>query len=339
MNIELKDSFDEEIKNFWIKQEKIQNFNIFQSYVWNLKVLNYFYNNLKEKIIIFVVKEKKEIIAVLPFIKRTQFTLNILSLIGEDFTDYNSLIIDKKVLNSKEKITQIFKLLKTSKKKIDLIYIRNQFNDNELYPFNPFFKFFKFKKKEKNYGIKIFGTWGDYIKINKLDKLEKKINYGIRKLNLDPNNSFQIIIDNFKKKEIIKKTIENKTKFSSNYKMKQLQNFFLDPEILKKLHCSVILDRNNKLLASNIGILEKEKFIYYYPSYILNKEINKYSPGTILLYFLIKFYFDKKINFFDFGVGGEIYKKKWSNSKCDNYEFIYGFTLKGKIYKLIKNFY
>ena len=73
--------------------------------------------------------------------------------------------------------------------------------------------------------------------------------------------------------------------------------------------------------------------------YKISKDINKYSPGSILLYFFIKYFFDKKINFFDFGTGDEIYKKKWSNSVYNNYELIYGFTLKGKIYKMIKIFY
>lgn len=339
MDIELKNSFDTEIEIFWEKQEKLQNFKLFQSYIWNSKVLNYFYHNQKNKIFIFIIREEKKIVAILPFIKRTQFSLKILSLIGEDFTDYNSIIVEKELLDNKEKIDQILNILKINQKKIDLLYLKNQFNNNNLYALNPLFRFLNFKKKKNNYGIKIFGTWDDYIKKNNLDNIKKKINYGVRKLNLDPNNTFQIFENNFEKKEIIKKTLENKTKFSSNYQKNKLQEFFLDNQILDKLHCSGIFDKNKKLLASNIGILEQGKFIYYYPSYKISKDINKYSPGSILLYFLIKYFFDKKINFFDFGTGDEIYKKKWSNSVYNNYELIYGFTLKGKIYKMIKIFY
>jgi len=339
MDLYIRTYFDEEIRNFWEKQEKIQNLNLFQSYIWNSKVLEHFYDDRKNQIQIFVFKEKNEVIAILPFYKKKQLGFNILSLIGEGFTDYNSILLRKDIMNEEKKINELIYKLKSYKNDFDIIYFKNQLNNIDLYPINPFFKFFNFKKDKKNYGIKIFGLWKDYIKENNLIKFEKQINYGLRKLEIDIKKNFLIITDNFKKKEIILQTLKNKKKFSSLYTFEKLKNFFLDNEILKRVHCSGIYNKTNELLASNIGILEKNKFIYYYPSYTLAKDKNKYSPGSILLYCLINFSFNNGIKFFDFGVGNENYKKRWSNIIFNTYEYIYTHNLKGKIFKIIKNFY
>ena len=338
MDLHITTYFDEEIRNFWEKQEEIQNLNLFQSYIWNYKVLEYFYNDQKKQIQIFVLKEKNEVIAILPFFKKKQLGINILTLIGDGFTDYNSILLKKDITHDEKRINEIINKLKSYKNNFDIIYFKNQFKNIDLYPINPFFKFFHFKKNKKNYGIKITGFWENYLKENNLIKFEKQINYGLRKLDLDTKKNFLIITDKLKKKKIILQTLKNKKKFSSLYTFEKLQKFFLDDEIIKRIHCSAIYDKNNELLASNIGILEKNKFIYYYPSYTLSKDKNKYSPGSILLYCLIKFSFDNGIKFFDFGIGNENYKKKWSNTIFDTYEHIYSHNLKGKIYKIIKNF-
>ena len=339
MDLYIKTYFDEEIRNFWQEQDKIQNLNLFQSYIWNSKILEYFYNDQKNQIQIFVIKEKNEVIAILPFFKKKNFGFNILSLIGDGFTDYNFILLKKNIVSNKKKIEEIFLKLKLYKNNFDLIHFKNQIQNENCYPVNILSKFFNSKKSNKNYGIKISGNWDDFLKEKNLFKFEKDINYSLRKLKVNKNENFFIINDVQKKKQIILKTIENKKKFPSFYTLEKTKKFFLDDQILKRVHCSAIFDKTNELLASNIGILEKKKFIYYYPSYTLSREKNKYSPGSILLYFLVKFFFENKIELFDFGIGDESYKKKWSNINFDTFEYMYTHNLKGKIYKIIKNFY
>ncbi len=338
MDLYIKTNFDEEIRNFWKKQDEIQNLNLFQSYIWNSKILEHFYNDQKNQIQIFVVKENNEVIAILPFFKKKIFGFSILSLIGDGFTDYNSILLKKDIIHNQKKINEILIKLRLYKNNFDVIHFKNYIKNTSYYPINPFSKFLNFKKNKKTYGIKIQDDWKNFLKEKNLLKFEKQINYALRKLKVDIKENFLIIDDDLKKKEIILKTLENKKKFSSLYSFEKVQNFFLDYEILKRVHCCAIYDKSDELLASNIGILEKKKFIYYYPSYTLSREKNKYSPGSILLYCLIKFFFKNRIELFDFGIGDESYKRKWSNISFDTFEYVYSHNLKGKIYKIIKNF-
>ena len=39
-----------------------------------------------------------------------------------------------------------------------------------------------------------------------------------------------------------------------------------------------------------------------------------FSPGQILQVFLLKWCFENNINYFDYALGGEEYKKDWNNS-------------------------
>ena len=64
-------------------------------------------------------------------------------------------------------------------------------------------------------------------------------------------------------------------------------------------------------------------------------EYNKFSPGTILLSSMIKSCCDEKqIKNFDFTIGSEIYKMKWSNDRNNLYSYLYYTNFKGFFYNL-----
>jgi CelD/BcsL family acetyltransferase involved in cellulose biosynthesis len=73
-------------------------------------------------------------------------------------------------------------------------------------------------------------------------------------------------------------------------------------------------------------------------------EFNKFSPGKLLLNYLINTAIENKLKKFDFGYGEENYKKYWSNeiiniSTYTNYKTIKGFLVYCliKIYLTFKN--
>ena len=47
----------------------------------------------------------------------------------------------------------------------------------------------------------------------------------------------------------------------------------------------------------------------------------KFSPGRILLYNLVKWSSNNNIKKFDLTIGDEAYKKEWTNSKINLYDF------------------
>ena len=70
-----------------------------------------------------------------------------------------------------------------------------------------------------------------------------------------------------------------------------------------------------------------------------NIDYNKFSPGTLLLSNMIKSSCEEKeIKNFDFTIGAEIYKMKWSNNKNILYTYLYYTSFKGFIYNLFLKF-
>ena len=64
-------------------------------------------------------------------------------------------------------------------------------------------------------------------------------------------------------------------------------------------------------------------------------DIKKFAPGKLLLSLLIRWSIAKKLQFFDFGLGEETYKKNWSNQKSNIYNHISLKSLKGIFYYII----
>ena len=66
--------------------------------------------------------------------------------------------------------------------------------------------------------------------------------------------------------------------------------------------------------------------------------VKHFSPGKLLLYLLIRWSISKKLKFFDFGLGEEIYKKKWSNKTVNTYNYIKIKNLKGVFFYMFLKF-
>lgn len=85
---------------------------------------------------------------------------------------------------------------------------------------------------------------------------------------------------------------------------------------------------NGQMAAFHYGFRFNGVFYYYTPTF--NNQYSKYSPGKILLKYLIRDAFDKKLRVFDLLLGTEKYKEAWSNQQVKLYrlrrmrEGIYG---------------
>ena len=51
-------------------------------------------------------------------------------------------------------------------------------------------------------------------------------------------------------------------------------------------------------------------------------DLGRYSPGRLLISFLIRWSISKKIGIFDFALGDEDYKKSWSNTTCNLFSYV-----------------
>lgn len=78
------------------------------------------------------------------------------------------------------------------------------------------------------------------------------------------------------------------------------------------------LELNDKILATCYGFKYNGKVYYYSPSF--NLEYAKYSPGKVLLYYIIKNSFNENICEIDLLSGEDYYKFHWATNVRDNYQ-------------------
>ena len=99
-----------------------------------------------------------------------------------------------------------------------------------------------------------------------------------------------------------------------------------------KIHISS-LELNDNLISLHWGVVYKNIFYHLMPS-IPKSEYMKYSPGRILLQYLIKWSIDNNIKKLDFTIGDEQYKKDWSNRN----EFLFSYLESNTILYLLNYF-
>ena len=72
---------------------------------------------------------------------------------------------------------------------------------------------------------------------------------------------------------------------------------------------------------------------------MFTEEFNSYSPGKILIHYLINWSIKNDLKVFDFGIGEETYKKYWSNYSTKIFRHLSYKGAKGFVLFLIIKFY
>ena len=85
-----------------------------------------------------------------------------------------------------------------------------------------------------------------------------------------------------------------------------------------KIHCTS-LTVGDISVATHVGFYDDTTFYYLMPA---NEGIDwmKYSPGRLLLIELLRWSIENKLKFFDFTIGGEAYKKDWTNLETELFD-------------------
>ena len=334
MQIILKRELDENLKRDWHHLENKNDLIIFQTLKWNKKWIKF--NNIKN-ILIFVVYADEKPVAIFPFYKEKKFFFEILKWIGNDISDYLGPVVDNNSLREKKSFDLIWdQILLKIKPECDLIYLDKQANDESLF-YNPITNFLKCKKYNTNYGINL-SQWNSVLK----DKNKSIQQYRSKKKKLSLLGNFEFInnVENFEnKKKLItqmiqwKKINKNKNKFIKTFEDK----FYFD--FLENDNLSISAFKlNNEYIAGILGLKFKNNYYFLLPSYKLENETFKLSPGRILLIDLINFLYEKKLNFFNFCDGNQHYKKEWSNEKINLKIYLKSNNLKGFLLKIFFKF-
>ena len=335
------EEFNDELEKLWINFQKESLNYYFQTFKWQRDWFVQMKKYKKKSISMYVVvvKDENNILFILPFCIYKVFFFKILSWSGFPFSDYNAPLINKKYKINKNEFNLVWDLInKNNKSKYNCISLNNQpemINDK----INPFFFYLKNYQTEFYSGINL----QDYLEEKGKDYLD--IKYQIKRLNKIGNLQFRFAKDRDEKKRVLKFLIQNKifqykrTNAWNLFEINAYKKFFIKCNLRLNINLSY-LTLDKKILAAHSGYIYNQRYYYLFPAYDIN--LKKYSPGKILLYFLIQDCKKKNLKYFDFTIGSEGYKKKWSNNfiksgmtnkSLNVFGFFYIFTisLKNKI--------
>ena len=341
--IKLFTEIDEELNETWLNFEKDSNYICFNSLVW---IKNYissykeFRNNYKLRI--FIISLQGKPICILPFEILRKFKTNILLWACDLKSDFNAPIQKKNFSFEKKSFEEIWNKILKMMPEVDVIYLKKQINFFEISN-NPFVNFLKNSKEGIIQQIYLPKKWDSYInkilkkkfyldlmRTRRLIKKSGKVEFVIARNHEEKNFFLENLIKQKKKnlKRIKKNLLSNEDlDFYKNFEKYENKQYDTQVSAIKL---------NGEFVAMHWGIFDKNRYYYLLPA-MKEENLKKFAPGKLLLYLLIRWSISKRLKFFDFGLGEELYKKKWSNKKVSIYNYIKINKIKGIfIYTILK---
>ena len=329
LTIKIYKSFDEPLKDGWIKFEESSENYCFQNFFW----LNSWYEQYsKDKVIdpcIVVVYLNNKILAILPFTIHKIKLINVLTWMGGKQADYMCGLFAKNFSLNKNEFLNLWELIQKKLPTFDIVHFYNQpehINTIE----NPFIKYLQAWKSGYSSGINLTSNFEEYVVKNLRKKFLNDTKRSLNQLNNMGNLELKIHdnSNNENKVDFIEKILEQKILRLNQLKIKDdfsenIQKFYsnFNNDYFKngELHIAS-LELDGKIIASHWGVIYKNVFYYLLPS-IVKSDLMKFSPGRILLFNLIKWSFANSIKKFDLTLGEESYKKEWVNTKISLYDY------------------
>ena len=346
MNYEIKilRELDSNAKKYWQELESKAHNYCFQNYSWFENWFTKFRSkNKKFSPCIVIVSVDSKILYIFPFEIKKTFNIKILQWAGGRHADYCAPILIKDFHIKKNDFLILWKKVVNLIPDIDLIYFNKQPEFIEEIK-NPFVEFLDNYEDSIVYSALLPKTWEEYT-----STVLKKNFYtqNLRKERLLKNLGdvqFNIVTNQDEKKILVGKLIQQK---NTRLKSLRINNIFgpkdldfyssfenYDLETMKTHLCSLTL--NNELIAIHWGIIYKNRFYYLLLS-MKEENLGKYSPGRLLISSMIQWSIENKIRVFDFTLGGEEYKKNWSNNKSGLFNHLKLNNIKGlALYWILK---
>ena len=341
LDYKIFNNLDAELESIWKSFEKNSYNFIFQKYDF---IKDYTINR-KSQYFFIVIYLKKKVICILPLEIKNKFSFKILCWVGSKEFDYcGPLITDfDKIGISQRDFKTIWSNILKKIGNFDIVYLDKQKEKFDLI-INPFHRYLNSDFHSYTYSIQLPDSVDNYFEGIEDKKFKGEFLRTEKKL----SNEHVVEIKNIQKEEqsfkpsdIIKQKIKNlkknnKKHFLDRDLMNKFDNFYSNHKDIVKLST---LKLNQHLVAANLGFTYKKTFYYFMPT-IYDDTYNKFSPGKVVISFLIKYAISEKIKEFDFGLGDEKYKSYWSNRKNKLNRHLDYKTFKGwLIYSFVKLYF
>jgi len=341
LDVCIYDSLDIELKEIWNKFELESSYSAFQSFSW----VEAWYDDVGSTICgvvlqIVVVKNNGVTYAIFPLCVRTFMHIKILEWVGGINSDYLGPLLSDgwnnahflELLNNVDRKIQKYDIMLLTKQTAKVNSIDNPF----VFELNS-------RHNRDSHQAILDENWDKFHN----SKIKHKIIADIRrqKKRLSHLGVVKFVVaDNVQQKRIIIREMIKQKRYRYQQtgewdmlSIPEYKRFYerlaeVDSDVIN-IHCSS-LSVDDKIIATHVGLVLHNQFYYVMPSNEYN-DWGRYSPGKVLLEYLIKWSIDNKIRVFDFTIGDESYKKQWCGQHTDLYESVKVVTLKGWLYALL----
>lgn len=313
LNFKIFKKLEEKLEQDWIRLENEAEHFFFQKFIFVKTILEIFNDT---KIHIVVVYRSNKPVAIFPLEIKRYSQFKILRWIGTNQSDYCCPILNNKKFVNEKNFKTIWNNILDLIKDYDIVFLNKQPEYIEQ-TLNPFVTSIQNTYYSKVYQTKLTQHENDYLSLVENKKFSSELRRTKKKLLEKYKVTFETIFlskqENLIEKILLKKNSYLKKKKISNTVNENLINFYkkLCNFCPKKLIAGLI-QVEGKTIAASIGIIENKRFYYLIPV-MFTEEFNSFSPGKILIHYLINWSKKNDLKVFDFGIGEETYKKYWSN--------------------------
>ena len=336
IKLQIYNTFDGELENLWLEFQARNSCYLFQTYQW----LKYWFTTVGEpslsiKLFVIIVTEGNNVVAIFPFGIRTSCSIKILEFIGGGQCDYNEPLISHNV--SEVEYVGIWKQVLDKVKANDVYeFQRIPYRRDKCFLSN----LINVEKIGISYSLEFSKETDISSYISK--RLLKDNARMVRRLSEKGDLKYVIVNNEQQFSSIVDVCINQKM---DRYNTTGARNIFLDENIMnfyKKLfegiecngdvcvHLSALM-LDDEVLATHLGAIYGDKFYYLIPTFSSGK-YDKYSPGRLLLEYLVSWSINNNLKVFDFTVGAESYKNKWCNQEMPIYSHLSSNSIKGFLY-------
>ena len=218
---------------------------------------------------------------------------------------------------------------------MDIVFFEKQPKQIHLMD-NPFVSYLKNYTDSKTYSILLPTKWDEYNK--KILKKEFYLQNNRKKKNLKKEGILNFkkfylpeqvgeVIDKLFLQKNFRLTSKGLTNLSTSHQLEFYKSLSLRKNKYIKIHLNA-LTFNKELIGIHWGVVYKKRFYYLLLS-MDQEKLKRFSPGRLLISFLIRWSISKKLDVFDFTLGSESYKKSWSNKSSYLFNHISAYSIKG----------
>lgn len=338
LKIDIHHSLDLKLKNIWRELYVNSNAYAFQSYEWIEHWINTVGKNPKKfKPLIIVVSDEDGALALFPLMLRRSLGLIVLEFIGGGQCDYNTPLIRTQKISHVD-LKKLWISVLESIPNHDIRCLQRIPKDLIGIP-NPFLSISSALADSCSFAASLPFSWDDFQK--RLPKKFQKDNARmIRRLSEIGTLRFVVANTLSEFDELVKVALKQKT---GRYHATGAKNILADIEtynfyaqLIKsssrevRVHMSALM-LNDEVIATHLGIYHNGRFYYLFPAYDEQKW-GRFSPGRLLLEYLIKWAISARLDTFDFTVGAESYKEIWCDLEMSLYRIVEATSYRGIIY-------